>query len=57
MNNQMIDGATGEDLEPLNLMSKQEFRDATRHLVNLSDENFETLWAEFQEQKRKRSLN
>lgn len=49
--------APGEDLEPLSLLSKQEFRDATRHLVSLTDDEFEALWSDFQEQKRKRSMN
>jgi len=47
----------GEDLQPLDVLDKQEFRDSTRHLVDWTEEEFDKHWAEFQEMKRKRGMN
>lgn len=57
MNNEAR-GATGEDNDPLHLLSKQEFRDRTRHLCpDIDDQEFDRLWQEFQTKKHIKSLN
>jgi len=49
---------TGEHLDQLNELTKEEFRDRTRHLVpDMSDEQFEKHWEEFQKQKAQRKLH
>lgn len=48
----------GEREEPLNQLTKQEFRDYTRHLnPEMTEQQFDLLWAKFQEIKKRKSLN
>lgn len=48
----------GEDLEPLDILDKDEFRERTRSLVpDMTDEQFDARWQDFQNRKQARSLN
>lgn len=47
----------GEQAQPLNELTKQEFRDATRHLSPMTEEEFDKVWQEFQHAKAKRGMH
>lgn len=53
----MSDRLPGEDLPPLHQLTQEEFRDLTRPLCPMTDEEFDAAWEEFQEIKRRREMN
>lgn len=47
----------GEKNQPLNELTKQEFRDATRHLSPMTDDEFDKAWQDFQDIKARRGMH
>lgn len=47
----------GENLPPLDQLTKQEFRDRTRHLKEFTESEFDKLWAQFQKTKKLKGMH